>query len=366
MTLRAGIIGGGFMGSVHARSIRAARGEVYGVATASPAGGVQAAARLGATRSFGSIDVLLDSPDVDIVHICTPNLTHVDLATRALRAGKNVVCEKPLATTVDDASALASLAHEMGSIAAVPFVYRFHPMVRHAQDRFASGVAGRLFSIQGAYLQDWMASASITDWRVDSAHGGPSRALADIGSHLIDLIEFVTGERLVRVEATLRTVHPIRSGLTVDTEDMAAILVETESGAIGTLMVTQVAAGRKNALTFELSASEETLRFNQEAPEELWVGRTSGSQLLLREPAQLDGDAARLSTAPAGHPLGYLDAFAAFVADVYDAVEGNPHAGTPLFQDGLRAVEITSAILESSRSRAVVEVPTFKEFVTTT
>jgi len=353
------------MGTVHARAIRAARSEVRGVATADAARARDAAARLGATRAYDSVDAMLGDSDIDVVHICTPNLTHVGLATRVLEAGKHVVCEKPLATTVDDARALVSLAQHAGVVAAVPFVYRFHPMVRHARDRFSSGLSGRLFSIQGTYLQDWMASPLTTDWRVDSARGGASRAFADVGSHLVDLIEFVTGDRLVRIEAMTRTVHPSRAGFTVDTEDLGAVLVETDSGAIGTLLVSQVAAGRKNSLTFELSASEETLRFDQESPEELWVGRTSHSQLLMREPAQLDGDAARLSTAPAGHPLGYLDAFAAFVGDVYDAIEGTWHSGTPLFQDGLRAVEVTSAILESSRSGTVADIPKLEDFAST-
>jgi predicted dehydrogenase len=254
-----------------------------------------------------------------------------------------------LATSSADAEKLASRARAAGVTATVPFVYRYHPMVREARARVAQGELGTLLTIQGGYLQDWLLSKADDDWRVDASQGGPSRAFADIGSHLCDLIEFVTGDRIVRLAATKRTVFNERAtNRDIATEDAVALVVETASGAIGTLLVSQVAPGRKNSLTFELSGSSESIRFDQENPETLWLGRRSGTQLLSREPGQLSADAARLALVPAGHPLGYQDAFNAFVADSYSAIAGGSPEGLPTFDDGLRAVQVTEAVLESA------------------
>ncbi len=348
-TIRAGIIGGGFMARVHRSAAREAGAELRSVATSSAESGERAAAALGATRSNADAVALLTASDIDVVHICTPNASHAGYALQALAQRKHVICEKPLATS---AAAAAQLAAEAGThhvVAAVPFVYRYHPMVREARERVRRGELGSLLSLKGAYLQDWMLLPGDDDWRVQASAGGPSRAFADIGSHLVDLIEFVTGERIARLSARTRRVFEDRAGRSVDTEDLAAIVIETASGALGTLLVSQMAAGRKNALSLELHGTSETLRFEQERPEELWRGLRAGSQLLLRDPATAAPDSARLQRIPAGHAMGYQDAFDGFIADVYAAIlGGTAPEGMPTFADGHRAAVITEAVLASA------------------
>ena len=348
--LRVGIVGGGFMAAVHTRAARAARARLVGIVASTALSSMRAAESLGVERAYDSVDELLTDGDIDAVHILTPNATHFDFALAAIRAGKNVICEKPLATSTADAAELAAAAETSGVTATVPFAYRFHPMVREARTRVAAGVTGRLLSIQGSYLQDWLLSESDDNWRVDEKQGGPSRAFADIGSHLVDLVEFVSGDRILRVQALTRTVFGERSeNRPVTTEDLVAVLFETNAGAVGTLVVSQVAPGRKNRLHLELAGTDESVVFDQEDPETLWLGRRAGSELLRRDES-LSADALRLSVLPPGHPLGLQDAFNAFVADSYAAIGGEYRDGLPTFEDGVRAVQVTDAVLESART----------------
>jgi predicted dehydrogenase len=232
-------------------------------------------------------------------------------------------------------------------------------MVREARDLVRRNMLGAVLTIQGGYMQDWLMDATDDDWRVDAEVGGVSRVFADIGSHLCDLIEFVTDDRIVSLSARTRVVHPNRAhNRNVSTEDLAAVIFETAGGALGTLVVSQLAPGRKNRLTIEISGQTRSLAFDQEQPESLWLGEREGSRTILRDPLLLSADAARLSRLPAGHPQGYQDAFNAFVADSYDAILGQTADGLPTFSDGLRAVRITEAVLASARSGERVSLET--------
>lgn len=353
-TIRTGLLGGGFMARVHTAAARTAGADLVGVATSTAAGSAAAARELG-YRHAGTDAHALISDEIDVVHICTPNATHADFARAALAAGRHVICEKPLATDVGEARELAALAAETGLVAAVPFVYRYHPMVREARARISQGEAGEVLTVDASYLQDWMLLPSDDDWRADAA-GGPSRAFADIGSHLFDLVEFVSDSRVTRVAARTRRVYERRGDHAVRNEDIAAVLFELSSGAVGTALISQMAAGRKNALTIEVHGSRRSLRFEQERPEELWVGDRTSSQLLLRDPATAHADSARLQRVPAGHPMGYQDAFDAFVADVYAAIAGASPEGLPTFDDGARAAVLTDAVLRSAAENAWIEV----------
>ncbi|MFF2050140.1 Gfo/Idh/MocA family protein [Leifsonia sp. NPDC058194] len=355
--LRVAIVGGGFMAEVHTRAARAARADLAGIVSSTPEKSAAAADRLGVARAYGSLDELLADDSIDVVHVTTPNALHAAQAGAVLAAGKDVICEKPLATTTADARELVRAAD--GRVATVPFVYRFHPMVREARHRFASGQAGQVLSINASYLQDWLLGSGDDNWRVDSAQGGRSRAFADIGSHLVDLVEFVSGDRVSRVSATKKTVFAERaSHSAITTEDAVAVVIETEGGALGTLLVSQVAPGRKNRLLLEIAGTAESVAFDQEQPETLWVGRRSGSLLIPRDGDQLSADAARLCVVPSGHPQGYQDAFNAFVADSYAAVAGEDPDGLPRFTDGLRAVQITDAVLDSAEAGTWIEMGT--------
>lgn len=342
--LRAGIIGAGFIGAVHAHAVRAAGGVVSRVAASSPDRSVRAAARLGAAAPAATGEEVVDCPDVDVVHICTPNSLHVPLARRALAAGKAVVCEKPLAVALDDARAL--VAEAGAAVATVPFVYRCYPAVREARARVAAGDAGPLHLLHGAYLQDWQAGGAAPGWRGDPCEGGAHRAFADIGVHWCDLVEFVSGHRITRLQA--RTTGG-GTGSTVQ--------FETAGGAAGSLVVSQTAIGRRNSLRFSLDGERAAYGFDQEHPESLLVGGPEGNLTVHRGSPATSAAAGRYSLLPPGHPQGYQDCFNAFVADTYAAVTGDAPDGLPTFADGLRAAALTDAVITSSERSTWVEVP---------
>jgi predicted dehydrogenase len=386
--IRVAIVGAGFAGTAHANAARRAGARLVGVAASSAGSARHAAAALGAEQAFSDAESLVAS-DVDVVHICTPNHLHAPLARAALAAGKHVVCEKPLTMDVDEASELVDAATAAGVVAAVPFVYRFYPMVREARARIASGGIGPVRLVHGVYLQDWLSTDADDNWRVDPDLGGPSRAFADIGSHWCDLIEFVTGDRLAALCAEVATVVPERSGFldrdasgaqpgpaggeasreyadlaatrqVITTEDLAAVLFRTRQGVTGSVVISQVSHGRKNRLQFEVVGAEATLSFEQEQAESLWVGRRGTSELVVRDAAHLAPEAARYAVLPPGHPQGYQGCFDAFVADTYRAARaGDAGAvdGLPNFADGARAAAITDAVLRSARQGGWVDVP---------
>ncbi|GAA1687715.1 Gfo/Idh/MocA family oxidoreductase [Microbacterium sediminicola] len=354
--LRIGIVGAGFMGAVHARAARAAGARVTGIVASTPERGSTAAEELGIDRGFATLDEMLASGEMDVIHITTPNRLHAPQALAVLDAGLPVVCEKPLTTSLASARALADAA--AGQVATVPFVYRFHPLVRDARARIAAGEIGPVITVRGAYLQDWLLSAPADAWRLNPVDGGRSVTFADVGSHLVDLLEFVTGDRIVRLVATARTVGPGRVPRAVSAgEQSIALTVEFSRGAIGSLLVSQVAPGRKNQLSFEIAGSDASVAFDQEHPETMWVGKRAASMLILRDAAQMAPDAARLERTPAGHPQGYQDAFTAFAADTYAAVAGAAPDGLPTFEDGVRAVQLTEAVLESAATGQWEDTP---------
>lgn len=342
--LRAGIIGAGFIGTVHANAVRAAGGLVSRVAASTPERSAAAAVRLGALASAATAEEVIDSDDVDVVHICTPNSLHTPLARRALAAGKPVVCEKPLATTLSDARSLASEAGDQ--VATVPFVYRFYPAVREARARVAAGEAGPLHLLHGAYLQDWQAGGASAGWRGEDAEGGAYRAFADIGVHWCDLVEFTTGHRITRLLANTA------GGGTATT-----VLFATDADASGSMLVSQTAIGRRNALRFSLDGSDAAYGFDQEYPENLFVGGLESNLTLHRGSPATTAAAARYSLLPPGHPQGYQDCFNAFVADTYAAIGGPAPEGLPTFADGARAAALVDAVITSSESSSWVEVP---------
>jgi predicted dehydrogenase len=351
--MRAGIVGAGFIGAVHAHAVRAAGGVVVGTTGRTPEATARAVEVLGAERGVGSMAELAAADDVDVVHICTPNSTHAEMAEAVLAAGTPVICEKPLATSVEDARRLTARAAEADVLAAVPFVYRFYPAVREARARIAAGEAGPLWLLHGTYLQDWLAAADATNWRVDPALGGGSRAFGDIGVHWCDLMEFTTGHRIVRLAARMGTAYAGRGG----TEDGAVVVFETDQGASGSVVVSQVSPGRKNRLWFSFDGQAASYCFDQEHPDSLWVGGTAVNRVVMRGPDTFSDAAAGYARLPAGHPQGYQDAFNAFVSDVYAAIAGQKPEGLPTFMDGLRAAVLTQAVVTAGAEQSWVEVP---------
>ena len=351
--IRAAIVGAGFIGAVHAHAVRAVGGVVVATTGRTPEATARAVEVLGAERGVGSMAELAAADDVDVVHICTPNSTHAEMAEAVLAAGTPVICEKPLATSVEDARRLTARAAEADVLAAVPFVYRFYPAVREARARIAAGEAGPLWLLHGTYLQDWLAAADATNWRVDPALGGGSRAFGDIGVHWCDLMEFTTGHRIVRLAARMGTAHEGRGG----TEDGAVVVFETDQGASGSVVVSQVSPGRKNRLWFSFDGQAASYCFDQEHPDSLWVGGTAVNRVVMRGPDTFSDAAAGYARLPAGHPQGYQDAFNAFVSDVYAAIAGQKPEGLPTFMDGLRAAVLTQAVVTAGAEQSWVEVP---------
>ena len=289
---------------------------------------------------------------MDVVHLCVPNHLHVPLAKRALAAGKNVICEKPLSLDPEAAQELVDAVAAAGTVGTVPFVYRFYPMVREARARIASGDLGEVHVVHGTYLQDWLSRPEDTDWRVERDAGGPSRAFADIGSHWFDLVEFLLGDRVTRLSARFRTVFDGRPN-----EDLALVQFDTVAGVLGSVVVSQVSPGRKNTLAVEASGTAGTARFEQEAPGVLWIGRRDAAMTLASDPRALHPDAARHVLLPPGHPHGYLDCVDQFVADTYTAILGSAPEGLPTFVDGCRAVQLAATAMDSAaRGGAWLEV----------
>ncbi|RNE67345.1 Gfo/Idh/MocA family protein [Cryobacterium tepidiphilum] len=367
--LRAGIIGTGFMGTVHSHAVRASGGVVAAVASRSPEGTLAAATRLGAAEACESPATLIARDDIDVVHICTPNASHAELAASAIAAGKAVICEKPLATSVQDAARLVSSAEAAGVVASVPFIYRFYPAVREIRERILSGDAGRLWLLHGSYLQDWLADPRSNNWRVDPALGGGSRAFGDIGVHWCDLMEFVTGHRITRLVAKTSRAFPERPNgaraTRVETEDGANLLFETDHGASGSLVISQVTPGRKNRLWFSFDGTEKSFSFNQENPGTLRVGDTKSARHIPAGADMLTTDQGKkYAVLPAGHPQGYQDSFNAFVKDSYSAISGEAVVGLPTFRDGLRAAQLTESVLDSAASGGWVSVPSIDDSAT--
>lgn len=362
--LRVAVIGTGMIARVHLDSARRAGATVVGVLGSAPERSAKAAAAWGLPRGFRDMDELLAAAP-DVVHVCVPNALHAPYARAVLAEGIHLVCEKPLGADVAEADEIAGLAGAAGVVATVPFVYRYHPMVREVRARVQAGELGRLLVAHGTYLQDWMLDPAVSGWRVDPRVGGRSRTFADIGSHWCDLFEFLSGERIAEASALLSVAHRERprdggesfaatraGGATVEveTEDAALVHFRTQSGVPVSVVASQVSAGRKNRLWVELDGSEGSVVFDQEHAEQASFGRADGFHVLRRGEGAVAPDQARLNVLPAGHAQGWGDAFAAFVADTYEAVRGGDPTGLPTVQDGLRAARIVDGVVRSART----------------
>jgi predicted dehydrogenase len=370
MQPRAAVIGTGFVGVVHVEALRRIGVEVVGVLGSSPERAAAKAAAAGLPAPYASLDELLADRRVDVVHVATPNHLHVPQVRAALAAGKHVVCEKPLATTAADSAELLREAEASGLVHCTNFNLRYYPLVQQARALVASGELGRPYHAQGGYLQDWLLYDTDWNWRLDPAAGGELRAVGDIGSHWIDMVEFVSGLRVEAVLAELTTHIPVRRRpvgevetftesagerveITVATEDAAHVLLRFEGGARAAMTVSQIAAGRRNQLAFELDCSAGSVSWNSERNEELFIGRRGRpNELLLKDPTLLAPPAAAVTSYPPGHAEGYPDTFKHLYAAVYAAVAegGMPAEPTfPTFAAGHRANVIGEAIGRSSR-----------------
>jgi predicted dehydrogenase len=386
--IRVAIFGTGFMGRVHLEALRRMESvEVVAVAAKT----TEQARRMGNGFSIPTLTAdyraLLDDPAIDAVHICTPNALHFPMAKDALLAGKHVICEKPLATTREEAQELASLAVRRGVRNCVCHSLRFYPMVQQMRRLAEGGDLGEILVVQGTYFQDWLLYDTDWNWRVDSKAGGSSRAMADIGVHWFDMAEHITGLRVTSLFADVQTFHntrkqPKRSVETfannllgpedcietaVDTEDFGAVVFRLGGRTRGSFAASQVSAGRKNRLSIEICGTRSSVAWNQERPDELWVGhRETGNQILLKDPSLLNPAARSYADLPGGHAEGYADTFKQLFRRFYASIStdsiGEPGGASeyPQFVDGLRQLTIVNAALQSHQTRSWVDVPAFE------
>src|SRR5438270_437552 len=377
--LKTAIIGTGFMGKVHAENVRRLGNvEIAAVAASNEEKARQFGASIGVDQTTGDYKKLLADTTIQAVHVLTPNALHYSMCKAALGAGKHVLCEKPFTVSVAEARELVDLAAKTDLANCIEHNLRYYPVVQHIRRMIEKGELGEILIAQGTYSQDWLLYDTDWNWRIESKDNGQLRAVGDIGSHWMDMIQHLTGLRITALCAELATFHKTRKrpkgsietfagktlqpsdyeAVPIDTEDFAAVLIRLGERARGAYTVSQMSAGRKNMFTFDIYGTKAGVSWNQERPDELWIGqRNTPNQVIVKDPSLLDPKAASYADLPGGHSEGYDDThkqvFKRFYAKVAD-----PSAPVeyPTFEDGLRGMELLEKVLESSKKQAWVQV----------
>lgn len=379
--IKAAVIGTGFIGPAHIEALRRL-GYVDVVALADINLDVarQKAEQLCVDKAYGDYRELLRDEAIDIVHICTPNYLHYPMVKDAIMAGKHVVCEKPFAMNLREGKELLDLARQKGLVAAIHFNVRFYPLIQHAKAMVENGELGDILAVNGSYQQDWLFYHTDYSWRLEPELSGESRAVADIGSHWLDCIEYITGIRVKRVCADFCTFHPFRKkplkpletytgkvlqasdyeDMEIKTEDYAAVLIRFDNGARGSMVVNQVAAGRKNRLAFEIYGSKKAIAWDCENPNEMWIGRRDGNnEILIKDPSLMNDASRQYANYPGGHTEGFPDTSKQLFNNVYKyLLDGrkNRKVDFPTFEDGYRELMLCEAIVNSAKQGKWLEV----------
>jgi len=377
--LRAAVIGAGFVGRAHIEALRRLAIPIQGVLGSSPSRTAQACDSLGIARAYQSMADLASDGSVDVVHVCTPNHLHFPETESALRAGKHVMCEKPLAMNTRETAALVELARERQRVGAVTYNLRYYPLCQEAHALVKQGAIGEPRIAHGTYLQDWLFYPRDWNWRLDPALGGKMRAVADIGTHWLDLVGWITGRKLTELCADLATVIPVRQRpkgpletfqktrdlasepVPMTTDDYGSILLHFEANLHGVLTVSQVSAGRKNRMWFEIDGSEGSLAWDEEQPNVLWLGsRKEANRWLIKDPSLMSPEARPYAGYPAGHAEGYPDTFVQLFRDLYTYIAAGDFKAPrsfPTFETGHHEVKLCELIALSADERRWVEVP---------
>ena len=374
------ITGTGFMGPAHTEALRRLGVRVEGILGSSPQKSERFAAEYGLPKAYRSFDEILADDAVQAIHITTPNRWHYETTKAALLAGKHVLCEKPLTMNSQESAELVAVAAQVRLAAGVNYNYRFYPTSLEARQRVRSGGVGEVFSIFGNYVQDWLLYPTDYNWRVLASEGGHLRALADIGTHWMDLVQSISGLEIEAVFADLRTVHPVRqrpkgevetfSGkvqqqqateeIGIETEDLGAVLLRFAGGARGVLWVSQLTAGRKNCLRYEIAGTRDAIWFDGERPNELWIGhRNQPNELLFKDPGLMDAAVRPYIGYPGGHNEGYPDTFKMCFKAFYDYIAAGDFDATPFFPtfaEGHREILLCEAILRSHDEQRWVSI----------
>jgi predicted dehydrogenase len=377
--IRTAIIGTGFMGKVHAENVRRLGNvEIAAVADYADEPARKFGQAIGVEHTTGDYQTLLKDPTIDAVHVLTPNALHYPMCKAALNAGKHVLCEKPFTVTSAEARELVDLAARTKLANAINHNLRYYPVVQQIRRMIEAGDLGDILIVQGTYSQDWLLYDTDWNWRVDSKANGALRAMGDIGSHWMDMIQHVTGLKISALCADLATFHKTRkmpkgpietfAGKTlkpedyqpvaIDTEDFGAVLVHLGDRARGAFTVSQMSAGRKNMFAFDIYGTKSGVSWNQERPDELWIGqRNTPNALIIKDPSLLYPKAAAYADLPGGHSEGYDDVHKQVYKHFYARV-ADPSAPLdyPTFEDGLLGMQLLEKVLESSKKNGWVTV----------
>jgi predicted dehydrogenase len=383
-SLQAAVIGAGFVGRAHIEALRRLGIVITGVLGSSGERSEASRNSLNLPRAYGSLPELATDPEVHVVHICTPNHLHFEQASTVLRAGKHVMCEKPLAMTTRESASLVDLARNEKRAGGVCYNLRYYPLCQEARDRIASGAIGEPRLVHGCFLQDWLFYPTDWNWRLETQLGGDLRAVSDIGTHWLDLAMWLTGRKVVEVSSDLATVIPVRQrprgrvetfqaagaigsdAIKIATDDYASVLLRFEQNLRGVMTVSQVSAGRKATLCIEINGSEGSLAWNSESPNELWIGhRKQANQQLPKDPSLMSPQARGYAAYPGGHAEGYPDTFVQLFRDFYGHIEkgGKGRSSFPTFQTGHDEMVLCQAIAQSASKRRWVTVQPMPKLV---
>lgn len=382
---RVGVIGSGFIGPAHIEALRRLGIEVVALAELGSGRAAEKAKAVHIEKSYGSAEEMIAQPDLDVILITSPNYLHYPHAKAALLAGKHVVCEKPLAMNSRESAELVKLAADKKLVNAVNFNTRFYPISQQAQAMVKGDELGDITIVQGSYLQDWLLLPTDWNWRLEPELGGDMRAVADIGSHWLDLTTFITGLKVEAVLADFKTFLPVRQKPArpvetftgklqtaieyvekpIHTEDYATVLLHYDTGARGVLTVSQVSPGRKNRLYYEIDGAKSSIVWDGERPNELWIGhRDRPNEHLLKDPALLAPEARQFASYPGGHSEGFPDTFKQMYTAIYRYIQAGDFTARPdfpTFADGHRALRVGEAVLRSAREGRWVNLSEISE-----
>jgi predicted dehydrogenase len=374
--INAAIIGLGFVGRAHLDALRRLGISVQGVLGSTPERTKASRDALGLPRAYTSLEELAADSSVQVVHLCTPNNEHFQEASQLLRAGKNVLCEKPLTLDSRESAALVSLAKETGRVSGVAYNLRYYPLCQEARALIRRGAIGQVRLVHGSFLQDWLLFPTDWNWRLEAKSGGELRAVSDIGTHWLDLVTWLTDSKVSELCADLATVLPTRrkpkgrvetfqkagavetEEVLMTTDDYASVLLRFENDAHGVMTVSQVSAGRKARLWFEIDGSEGSLAFDSESPNSLWIGRRDrASEVLPKDPGLQSPESRGYAAYPGGHAEGYPDTFVQLFKDFYGYVAAGDFRAPrtfPTFDTGHEELLLCEAIAESAQKRTWV------------
>ncbi len=379
--VRAGVVGAGFIGPAHIEALRRlGYVDVVAIADVNFDTARQKAQQLSISIVYDDYKELLGDNSIEVVHICTPNHLHYPMVKDALLAGKHVVCEKPLALNMKEGKELVELAKKSGLVAAVHLNSRFYPLVQHIKEMIAADELGEILAINGSYQQDWLLYETDYNWRIEPEFTGETRALADIGSHWMDTIEYITGRKISDVCADMAIFHPVRKkplkeietftgkmlkstdyeDVKISTEDYASVLLRFDNGAHGSVSVSQVAAGRKNRMYFEIYGTKSAVAWDGEKPNELWIGKRDGNnEQLIKDPSLMHEHSRQYASYPGGHAEGFPDTSKQLFNNVYKCIisnDKNAKFDFPSFQDGYRVLKLCHCIITSAKEEKWVKV----------